>query len=275
MLKKADMFITTGLDLEMWAPTVLDKAGNRTILEGGPGYVTAVTGIKLLEVPEGALSRSEGDIHVYGNPHITTDPLNMILAARNILAGMKKVDPRRAELYEENTKAFEDVIHRRLFGDWLVDRLGGDTLARLARSGRLLSFLEEKEFQGERLIERLGGWMAKAAPLRGRRLICYHKNWSYLMARFGLDGVGYVETKPGIPPTPQHAKKIIRLIEDQEIHVIMAANYFDSKKPQAIADKTGARVVVVPLMTAGSPGLEAYEDLVDHWIDSLLEAFGV
>src|SRR4051812_3218774 len=72
VLRDADVFVTTGLDLELWVPPLLDRAGNRKVSEGGPGYVTAYTGIKLLEVPT-SLSRSEGDIHQDGNPHIHTD----------------------------------------------------------------------------------------------------------------------------------------------------------------------------------------------------------
>src|SRR5512134_1218651 len=83
----ADLFVTTGLDLELWVPALLDKAGNPRVSEGGPGYVAAHDGLPLLDVPT-SLSRTQGDIHVYGNPHIWTDPLNAIQVARNILAGL-------------------------------------------------------------------------------------------------------------------------------------------------------------------------------------------
>src|SRR3954451_18295914 len=88
VLRNADLFVTTGMDLELWVPALLDRAGNRKIMEGGPGYVPAYKGIQLPEVPT-SLSRSEGDIHVDGNPHIHTDPLNGIFIARNILAGLQ------------------------------------------------------------------------------------------------------------------------------------------------------------------------------------------
>ena len=89
-MRVADLFVTTGLDLELWVPTLLDAAGNKRILEGGPGYVAAWTGIELLDKPT-TYSRSEGDVHIYGNPHIHTDPLNMVLIARNVLAGLEKI----------------------------------------------------------------------------------------------------------------------------------------------------------------------------------------
>ena len=168
-LRSADLFITTGLDLELWAPTLLDAAGNRNVLEGAPGYVAAWTGIELLDKPT-TLSRSEGDVHVYGNPHIHTDPLNMVIVARNVLAGLEKVDPANADYYRDREVALEDRLHRRLFGDELVDLLGGDTLARLARSGKLEAFLESKEYpsgSGSTLDDRLGGWLKQTEPIRG------------------------------------------------------------------------------------------------------------
>jgi ABC-type Zn uptake system ZnuABC Zn-binding protein ZnuA len=274
-LRRADLFITTGLDLELWVPALLDAAGNSKVLEGKKGYVAAWPGLTLLEKPA-SLSRSEGDVHIYGNPHIHTDPLNMVLIARNILAGLEKIDPQNAVLYREREKRLEDRLHRRLFGDELVDLLGGDTLARLARSGKLIEFLEGKEYPrgtGRKLESRLGGWMKQAEPLRGKSMIGYHKNWIYFTTRFGLTTAGFVEPKPGIPPTPRHVEEIINLIRDRGIRVILAANYFDPAKPEAIAAKTGARVAVVPMYSTGEPGVDDYERLIDTWLERLLEAF--
>ncbi len=274
-LRTADMFISTGLDLELWAPTLLDAAGNRNVLEGAPGYVAAWTGIELLDKPR-TLSRSEGDVHVYGNPHIHTDPLNMVIVARNVLAGLEKVDPANTDYYREREAALEDRLYRRLFGDELVDLLGGDTLARLALSGKLQTFLEGKEYpsgSGSTLADRLGGWLKQTEPIRGRQLIGYHKNWIYFTNRFGLDMVGYVEPKPGIPPTPRHVETIMELIRDQGIDVILSANYFNPQKTKAIGDRTGATVVTVPLYSQGEAGIEGYEDLIDAWIERLVSAF--
>ena len=276
-MRDADLFVTTGLDLELWVPTLLDAAGNPRILEGAPGYVSAFTGIDLMDIPASPL-RSEGDVHIYGNPHIHVDPLNMVFVARNILAGLQKVDPARADYYEERERALEDLLHRRLFGDELVDLLGGETLARLARSDKLHSFLESREYpkgSGRKLIDRLGGWLKAAEPLRGRKIIGYHKNWIYFTNRFGLEVAGYIEPKPGIPPTPRHVEVILDLIRDQDIRVILSANYFDPAKPMTIAERTGATAVVVPLSTGGEAGVDSYDLLVDTWIGRLREAFGV
>ena len=90
-IRRADLFITTGLDLELWAPVVLDRAGNADVSEGGRGYVTAYTGIELLDIPVSA-DRSGGDVHIFGNPHVTTDPLRALQVARNITVGLGRVD---------------------------------------------------------------------------------------------------------------------------------------------------------------------------------------
>ena len=113
----------------------------------------------------------------------------------------------------------------------------------------------------------------QAEPLRGRQIIGYHKNWAYFAERFGVRVAGYVEPKPGIPPTPRHVEEIIDLIQNQGIRVILTANYFDPAKPRIIAERTGARVVTVPLYSTGEPGVDSYEALIDTWLGRLLEAF--
>ena len=88
MLKEADLFVTTGLDLELWAPTLVDKSGNRSIRDGQPGFVSASQGVPMLEVPDSA-SREAGDVHLYGNPHIHSSPLN----AKIIAALLERLQP--------------------------------------------------------------------------------------------------------------------------------------------------------------------------------------
>jgi len=267
MLKDAELFISTGLDLELWAPVLVNKSGNRRIVDGAPGYVAASHGIELLDVPR-SLDRSGGDIHIYGNPHIQTSPLNAMIIARNIAIGLCKVDPAGCEAYRGNAESFGDRLARRLYGDDLVDLLGREALDPLARKGRLIPFLEEHELTG-----RLGGWLAEAAPLRGQRIICYHKNWIYLTTLLGLDVVDYVEPKPGIPPTARHVADLIERIKAEHIRVLLAANYFEASKPELIAARTGIEPVIVPTSVGGESGVDTYFDLVDTWIERLRTAF--
>ena len=77
-VKRADMLVTTGLDLEMWLPALMDKANNPAVASGAPGFVSVSNGIELLDVPE-SLSRSEGDTHKFGNHHIWTERDALVL----------------------------------------------------------------------------------------------------------------------------------------------------------------------------------------------------
>src|SRR4051812_22350423 len=132
LLANADVFVTTGLDLELWVPALLDKAGNPKVTEGGAGYVAAYSGISLLDVPA-SYSRTQGDIHVFGNPHVWTEPLNGVQIARNILTGLKRVSPENAEYFTTRERDFENRVYRALYGEELVTILGGPALADLDR----------------------------------------------------------------------------------------------------------------------------------------------
>ena len=267
MLRDADLFVSTGLDLELWAPVLVNKSGNRNIADGAIGYVAAAQGIELLEKPA-SMDRSAGDVHIYGNPHIQTSPINIAIVARNIATGLCKVDAANCSTYRANLGRFTDKLARRLYGDRLVELLGVDTLDPLARSGRLVPFLEEKGF-----ADQIGGWLAEGMSFRGHKIVCYHKNWIYFATLFGLDIAGYVETKPGIPPTARHVSELIERIQAEHISVLLAANYFERSKPQLIADRTGIVPVVVPMSVDAESGVANYFDLVDLWISSLKTAF--
>ena len=267
MLRDADLFVSTGLDLELWAPVLVNKSGNKKIVDGAPGYVAAAHGINLLQKPA-SLDRSGGDIHVYGNPHIQTSPLNAIVIARNIATGLCKVDPEGCPAYEEGLAAFTDRVERRLYGDGLLEVIDADILNQLAASGRLVPFLEE---HGQ--LDLLDGWLRDALPLRGRKIICYHKNWIYFTTLFGLSVVDYVEPKPGIPPTARHVAELIERIQAEHIEVLLAANYFERRKPEMIAERTGIVPVVVPTSVGGEPGVDTYFDLMDTILARLLDGF--
>ena len=271
-IRRADLFITTGLDLELWAPIVLDRAGNADVSEGGRGYVTAYTGIELLDIPVAA-DRSGGDVHIFGNPHVTTDPLRALQVARNITVGLGRVAPDRTADWNAGLARVEAEIHRRLFGARLVELLGGDLLEQLALQGTLHSFLEGEEFEGRPLISELGGWLGVAEAFRGRDIICYHKNWAYLEDRFGVRCADFVEAKPGIPPTPRHVASLIEKMTNEGIGVILAASHYDERKVETVAQRGMARSVVVPMNPGGRAGVDDYFALVDTWVDGLAQAF--
>lgn len=273
LLRDADLFITTGLDLELWVPTLLDRAGNRKIMEGGPGYVAAYTGIALLEVPV-SLSRAGGDIHAEGNPHIHTDPINGIIIGRNILAGLLKVDAANAEYYRARARDFEKRILEATIGKELVGVLTPATAFNLLKTGQFDGFIQKTVLHGKPLADQLGGWLKAGADFRGREMTCYHKEWSYFSVRFAVTCVAFVEAKPGIPPTPGHVEEVIALMKERQVPVLFATNYYPRSQIEQVAAKTGAAAVIVPENTFGAPGVTTYIDLVNTWVNGLAAGFG-
>ncbi len=271
-LRDADLFVTTGLDLELWVPALLDRAGNRKVIEGAPGYVPAYSGMTLLEVPS-SVDRSAGDIHADGNPHIYTDPLNGIIIARNILAGLQRVSPDNAAYFTPREQDFEKRVLEATMGAELVQILTPATAFNLLKTDKLYDFLAQQKYQGRPLFDRLGGWLKQSQVFRGKEIACYHKEWAYFSNRFKVQCVTYIEAKPGIPPTPGHVQEVIALMRERKIPALFAANYFDRKQIATVAERTGAKPVIVPENTDGAPGVTTYFDLVSTWVTSLASAF--
>ena len=113
-LSKADMFVTVGLDLEIgWVPPLLNSARNGNIVKGGIGYVDASTNVPLLQVPS-SVSRAEGDIHIYGNPHYWLDPIRAKIIAQNIFDGFVRLDREDEPYFRENLKNFNEKLDAKI-----------------------------------------------------------------------------------------------------------------------------------------------------------------
>src|SRR6185436_552312 len=96
-----------------------------------------------------------------------------------------------------------------------------------------------------RLTEADKRWVAAMAPYKGLKVATYHRSFPNFTDRFGLEVMGYVEPRPGIPPSPSHTLDLIQEMKRQNVKIILMEPYFDAKTPNAIARETGARVVVL------------------------------
>lgn len=113
-VKKADLFIHAGLDLEAWRGALVDAAGNPQVRPGGDRELALSTGVPLLEVPDRTITRSEGDIHLFGNPHYWLSPENGRIMARLIAGKLSAVDPANAADYAKNLAAFEARLDEKI-----------------------------------------------------------------------------------------------------------------------------------------------------------------
>ena len=115
-------------------------------------------------------------------------------------------------------------------------------------------------------------WQAMMAPYKGTKVVTYHNSFPNFARRFGLDVVGYVEPRPGIPPTPQHTLDLVTEMKRQNVKLVLVEPYFDLKTPNAIGRQTGAQVLVMPPSVGGVKEATDYIKLFDYDLSLLVEA---
>lgn len=271
--REAVLFVENGFSLELWADEVVNGSGNSKIFRGTSGRVVAATGVAAMEVPS-VLSRELGDIHPQGNPHVWLDPLLAKVQAGNIAEALKRTDPSNAAYYDSRLADFNKRIDVALFGEDLLKLVGIQKLTRLAWSGELGNFLETNKLGGQPLSAKAGGWLKQAESLRGAKAFEFHKVWTYFARVFGINLVGTIEERPGIPPGPQHVRQVTDSIKAQKIPLILVDNFYDPALPNNIARETGAKVVILPNQVDGEPGIKTYFDLMSHLIKEITAAKG-
>jgi len=231
-LQKADILILVGRDLEIgWLPPLIQQSRNSKVQVGADGYLDASLQARILEVPQGQITRAEGDVHPLGNPHYWLDPENGKIIAREI---------------------FDKFVHFR----------GND---RAYFESRLNDFVN-------RLNDAEKRWVAMMAPYKGTKVVTYHRSFPNFAERFGLDIVGYVEPKPGIPPTPQHTLDLINDMKRMNVKLVLVEPYFDLKTPMSIGRATGAEVMVMPPSVGGVKEVSDYFKLFDYDLNLLINA---
>jgi zinc/manganese transport system substrate-binding protein len=232
-LRQADLLIVVGLQLEIgWLPPLITQSGNPRIQVGAAGYLDASQFAEILEIPQGVVTRAEGDVHPLGNPHYWLDPDNGRRIARGIATKLGEMDPGDNAYFQQR---FQDFDKR-------------------------LSTAEQK-------------WDQEMQPYRGRKVVTYHRSFPNFAKHFGIDVIGYVEPRPGIPPTPSHTIELIQQMKRENCKVILVEPYFDLKTPQSIARGTGGQVVVYLPSVGGEKQVTNYFELFDYDIALLTKAF--
>lgn len=116
-------------------------------------------------------------------------------------------------------------------------------------------------------------WKAEMKPYAGRKIVTYHRSWPNFADHFGLNVVGYVEPRPGIPPSPSHTVELIGQMRRDNVKVIVVEPYFDLKTPNAVARDTGGQVLVLTPSVGGEKEITDYFKVFDYDIAKLKQAF--
>jgi zinc/manganese transport system substrate-binding protein len=115
ILNQADVLIEGGADLEVgWLPPLILNARNPRIQLGQPGRIIAAEVVRLLEIPTGPIDRSLGDVHPFGNPHFTLDPLNGKLIAGQLRERLCVLSASDCPVFTTNANRLADKIDSRL-----------------------------------------------------------------------------------------------------------------------------------------------------------------
>jgi ABC-type Zn uptake system ZnuABC Zn-binding protein ZnuA len=144
-----------------------------------------------------------------------------------------------------------------------------DRLAKLDPAGQA-TFAQRYDDFDKRLAVAERRWDAAMAPYKGTKVVTYHRSWPNFTERFGLNTIGYVEPKPGVPPSPSHTIDLIAEMKRQQVKVIIIEPYFDSKTPKQIAAQTGATVLTMAPSVGGMTGTEDYIKLFDYNVNLLV-----
>lgn len=224
-LKSADVFLMIGMELEMWAPQIIDGSRNARL-----DVVNLSKSIHKLEVPD-KVDASQGDVHRYGNPHYWLDPRNVRAIVNEIVASLVKASPGDEQFFRTNAEAFL-----------------------------------------KKLDTKITEWEDAMRPLKGAKLITFHKSWSYFAAWLGLDVVDQVEPKPGIQPSPGHTAQLIQKVRAGNIKAIVVEPFYDTSAPQQIARSTSATVLRLPTSVGGVDEAGDYISMMDYNIRTLVAA---
>jgi ABC-type Zn uptake system ZnuABC Zn-binding protein ZnuA len=222
-LKRADLFLMVGMELELWAPQIIDGSRNTSLR-----VVDLSHNISKLEVPTGRIDASQGDVHRFGNPHYWLDPRNIPTVLGDIVAALAAQSPGDEQFFRRNA---DDYLRK--------------------------------------LDAKIRDWEARMKPFAGSRIITFHKSWSYFAEWIGLVVAGYVEPKPGIPPSPSHTAELLRMSKAGNIRAIVVEPFYDLSAPELIARGSGAQVVKLVTSVGGNTAAKDYLGMMEYNISTL------
>ncbi len=233
-LNRADILVYNGLDLEIgWLPILVTGARNSNIATlNSPGNVDASRFLTTV------LDLPTGPVdRSMGDVHPRGNP-HYMLDPRNGILVAKGITEKLSEVDPDNTGYYEENY---------------------------------RNFE-KRLKLKIAEWAKELAPYKGTKVVSYHKNLNYFTRWAGFEDAGYIEPKPGIPPTPSHVAALIKKMEAEDVKLVLASNYYPQKTPRIISEKTGAVFLSLPTSVGGEDGINTYFDLFDAIVGQITSA---
>ncbi len=115
----------------------------------------------------------------------------------------------------------------------------------------------------ERVDAKAKEWAPRVAKLKGVKIATYHKSWSYVSQWLGLEEIGYVEPKPGIPPDPQHLARLIGVMKQDGARLLLVEDFYNKGVASLVAEKAGAKLLTLPTDVGATPQIKDWFSLVE------------
>ncbi|HVY54179.1 MAG TPA: metal ABC transporter substrate-binding protein, partial [Thermodesulfobacteriota bacterium] len=233
-LNKADLLVYNGLELEIgWLPPLITGSRNSKITStDARGRLDASTAIP--RILEVPTTKIDRSM---GDIHPMGNP-HYLLDPRNGIPVAAAIAERLKEIDPENSSYYDENYKNFV--------------------NRLKSKIEE--------------WDRELAPYKGTEIVSYHKNLEYFSEWAGFKEVGFIEPKPGIPPSPSHVAELINQMKTTDVKLVIASNYYPQKTGELIAEKTGTVFLSIPTSVGGQDGIKTYTDLFDAIVGDITSA---
>lgn len=138
--------------------------------------------------------------------------------------------------------------------------------------GHAASYMEALQSFQARWTQAMQRWQARAAPLRGAKLVAHHASWPYLADWLSFEIVGYLEPKPGIPPSSAHLAALLAKLEGVKVLAIIRSGYEDPRPSEWLAARIHAPAVQLPQTVGATAAATDLVTLYDAMLDALLGA---
>ncbi|MEP6633255.1 MAG: zinc ABC transporter substrate-binding protein [Luteimonas sp.] len=207
-------------------------------------------------------------IHQAGNPKVASGAGSFMAAAQVVtLEKPSQLDRAAGDVHPEGNPHIQMDPRRVLI---VAKRLDA-RLAQLDPANAAVYQQRLADFS-TRWTAAMQRWLAKAAPLKGRKVVVHHISWVYLWNWLGMTEIGALEPKPSVPPTSAHLAGLVAITKSEKPIAIVRAAYQDAKASQWLSDRTGVPAVALPLTVGGDAQSKDLFGLFDSTIDKLLGA---
>jgi zinc/manganese transport system substrate-binding protein len=133
-------------------------------------------------------------------------------------------------------------------------------------------FMKNLEALTAELDANIARWEREAAPLKGKKLVSYHPDMPYFAARFGMQPAGTIEIRAGVDPTPGHIEELIDRMKREQVEIVVRERHYPAGLAETIAQRTGAKLVELPMMVGGVPEAKDYVGFIDYDLHAMLKA---